>query len=59
MLFTLRGMLSDGFIGLTEHEVRRQFQEEEEAEARKGVAVKHKVSPGTFITECLEVEEEQ
>ncbi|KAJ7713790.1 hypothetical protein B0H16DRAFT_1478367 [Mycena metata] len=45
--------------GLTEHEVCRQFQEEEEAEARKGVAVKHKVSPGTFITECLEVEEEQ
>ncbi|KAJ7017384.1 hypothetical protein C8F04DRAFT_1200656 [Mycena alexandri] len=45
--------------GLTEHEVRRQFQEEEEADARKGVAMKHKVSPGTFITECLEVEEEQ
>ncbi|KAJ7753859.1 hypothetical protein B0H16DRAFT_1316820, partial [Mycena metata] len=45
--------------GVTEQEVCRQFQEEEEVEARQGIPAKHKVSPGTFVVECLEVEEEQ
>ncbi|KAJ7823928.1 hypothetical protein B0H13DRAFT_2375773 [Mycena leptocephala] len=34
-------------------------QQEEEADAKKGVPAKHKVSPSTFMAECLEVEEEQ
>lgn len=45
--------------GLTEHQVRLQFQMEEESEARKGRPARHKVTPSTFIAECLDVEEEQ
>ncbi|KAJ7653714.1 hypothetical protein DFH06DRAFT_1270103 [Mycena polygramma] len=45
--------------GLTEQEVRLQFQREEEEEARWGAPQKHKVSAATFISECLDVEEEQ
>ncbi|KAJ7604795.1 hypothetical protein DFH06DRAFT_1020618 [Mycena polygramma] len=45
--------------GLTEQQVRLQFQQEEEAEAKAGIPPKHKVSPSTFMVECLEVEEEQ
>ncbi|KAJ7678301.1 hypothetical protein DFH06DRAFT_975338, partial [Mycena polygramma] len=45
--------------GLTEQQVRLQFQQEEEAEVKAGIAPKHKVSPSTFVVECLEVEEEQ
>lgn len=39
--------------------MRLQFQQEEEEEARKGIPARHKVSPSTFIAECLDVEEEQ
>ncbi|KAJ7633330.1 hypothetical protein DFH06DRAFT_1140041 [Mycena polygramma] len=45
--------------GLTEQQVRLQFQREEEEEAKRGAPLKHKVSPATFVVECLEVEEEQ
>ncbi|KAJ7852858.1 hypothetical protein B0H13DRAFT_1904401 [Mycena leptocephala] len=45
--------------GLTEAQVRLQFQQEEEEEARRGVPAKHKVSASTFMVECLDVEEEQ
>jgi hypothetical protein len=44
---------------LTEIDVQLQFQKEEEEEARRGLPAKHKVSPGAFIVECLEIEEEQ
>ncbi|KAJ7827600.1 hypothetical protein B0H14DRAFT_3088313 [Mycena olivaceomarginata] len=46
-------------LGLTEMDVRLQFQKEEEEAAKRGLPAKHKVSPGGFIVECLEVEEEQ
>jgi hypothetical protein len=46
-------------LGLTEHQVRLQFQEEEKAEAKKGIPARHKVSASTFMAECLDVEEEQ
>ncbi|KAJ7363849.1 hypothetical protein DFH08DRAFT_949484 [Mycena albidolilacea] len=46
-------------IGLTEAQVRLQFQREEEDAARKGIPAKHRVSPSEFMTECLDVEEEQ
>ncbi|KAJ7435097.1 hypothetical protein B0H11DRAFT_1937910 [Mycena galericulata] len=39
-------------VGLTEHQVRLQFQKEEEEDAKKGRPTQHKA-------ECLEVEEEQ
>ncbi|KAJ7897985.1 hypothetical protein B0H14DRAFT_3080821 [Mycena olivaceomarginata] len=39
--------------------VRLQFQQEEEAAARKGIPAKHCVTPSEFMTECLDVEEEQ
>ncbi|KAJ7720993.1 hypothetical protein B0H16DRAFT_1666372 [Mycena metata] len=45
--------------GLTENEVRLQFQQEDEADARARIPAKHKVSAGTFMGECLDVEEEQ
>ncbi|KAJ7799241.1 hypothetical protein B0H14DRAFT_3092830 [Mycena olivaceomarginata] len=45
--------------GLSEHQVRLQFQQEEQEEARNGVPAKHKVSPSTFVAECLDVEDEQ
>jgi hypothetical protein len=45
--------------GLMEAQVRLQFQQEEEEEARRGVPAKHKVSASTFMVECLDVEEEQ
>jgi hypothetical protein len=44
---------------LTEAQVRLQFQQEEEAAARKGIPAKHRVTPSEFMTECLDVEEEQ
>ncbi|KAJ7884187.1 hypothetical protein B0H14DRAFT_3082403 [Mycena olivaceomarginata] len=46
-------------LGLTEKEVRLQFQKEEEAKAKRGLPAKHKVTPSAFMTECLAVEEEQ
>lgn len=46
-------------LGLTEMDVRLQFQKEDEDAAKRGLPAKHKVSPGGFIVECLEVEEEQ
>ncbi|KAJ7825975.1 hypothetical protein B0H14DRAFT_3088526 [Mycena olivaceomarginata] len=46
-------------VGLTEAQVRLQFQQEEEAAARKGIPAKHRVTPSEFMTECLDVEEEQ
>ncbi|KAF8139331.1 hypothetical protein K438DRAFT_1996130 [Mycena galopus ATCC 62051] len=46
-------------IGLTENQVRLQFQNEEEEEAKRGIHGKHKVSPSEFMTECLDVEAEQ
>ncbi|KAJ7842742.1 hypothetical protein B0H13DRAFT_1648725, partial [Mycena leptocephala] len=45
--------------GLSEAQVRLQFQQEEQEEARQGVPAKHKVSPSTFMAECLDVEDEQ
>ncbi|KAJ7030837.1 hypothetical protein C8F04DRAFT_1186481 [Mycena alexandri] len=45
--------------GLSEIEVRHQFQQEDEADARNKVPAKHKVTAKTFIVECLDVEEEQ
>ncbi|KAF7360081.1 hypothetical protein MVEN_00736200 [Mycena venus] len=47
------------FVGLTENQVRLQFQNDEEEQARQGVPVKHQVTPSTFVAECLEVEENQ
>ncbi|KAJ7767601.1 hypothetical protein B0H14DRAFT_3096172 [Mycena olivaceomarginata] len=46
-------------VGLTEAQVRLQFQGEEEDAACKGIPAKHRVSPSEFMTECLDVEEEQ
>ncbi|KAJ7896246.1 hypothetical protein B0H14DRAFT_2558175 [Mycena olivaceomarginata] len=46
-------------LGLTEMDIRLQFQTEDEDTAKRGLPAKHKVSPGGFIVECLEVEEEQ
>ncbi|KAJ7798845.1 hypothetical protein B0H14DRAFT_3492168 [Mycena olivaceomarginata] len=46
-------------VGLTEAQVRLQFQREEEDAARKGTPAKHRVSLSEFMTECLDVEEEQ
>ncbi|KAJ7799812.1 hypothetical protein B0H14DRAFT_3491267 [Mycena olivaceomarginata] len=45
--------------GLTEAQVRLQFQREEEEAAKKGLPEKHRVTPSEFMTECLGVEEEQ
>jgi hypothetical protein len=45
--------------GLTEMEVRLQFQQEEEEEAKRGLPAKHKVTPSAFMTECLALEEDQ
>jgi hypothetical protein len=42
-----------------EKEVRLQFQREEEDEVKRGLPAKHKVTPSTFMTECLVVEEDQ
>jgi hypothetical protein len=46
-------------LELTEMDVRLQFQREDKDTAKRGLPAKHKVSPGGFIVECLEVEEEQ
>ncbi|KAJ7862019.1 hypothetical protein B0H14DRAFT_3444990 [Mycena olivaceomarginata] len=46
-------------VGLTEAQVRLQFQREEEDAARKGIPAKHRVTPSEFMAECLDVEEEQ
>ncbi|KAJ7315615.1 hypothetical protein DFH08DRAFT_820537 [Mycena albidolilacea] len=46
-------------VGLTEAQVRLQFQQEEEAAARKGIPAKHRVTPSEVMTKCLDVEEEQ
>jgi hypothetical protein len=54
-----QGELNRLGLGLTEKEVRLQFQKEEEAEAKRGLPAKHKVTPSAFMTECLAVEEEQ
>ncbi|KAJ7818598.1 hypothetical protein B0H14DRAFT_2373046 [Mycena olivaceomarginata] len=56
---TLENPYKVDFTGLTEIDVRLQFQKEEEEEARRGLPAKHKVSPGAFVVECLEIEEEQ
>ncbi|KAJ7754410.1 hypothetical protein B0H14DRAFT_3096699 [Mycena olivaceomarginata] len=56
---TLENPYKVDFTGLTEIDVRLQFQKEEEEEARQGLPAKHKVSPGAFVVECLEIEEEQ
>ncbi|KAF7366128.1 CxC2 domain-containing protein [Mycena venus] len=45
--------------GLTEMQVRLQFQQEEEETAKLGLPVKHKVTPSAFMIECLQVEEDQ
>ncbi|KAJ7795526.1 hypothetical protein B0H14DRAFT_2391573 [Mycena olivaceomarginata] len=47
------------FVELTEAQVRLQFQREEEDAVHKGIPAKHRVSPSEFMTECLDVEEEQ
>ncbi|KAJ7864998.1 hypothetical protein B0H14DRAFT_3443208 [Mycena olivaceomarginata] len=46
-------------VGVTEMEVRLQFQWEEEEAAKKGLPAKHKITPSAFMTECLEIEDEQ
>ncbi|KAJ7792665.1 hypothetical protein B0H14DRAFT_3094155 [Mycena olivaceomarginata] len=46
-------------VGVTEMEVRLQFQREEEEAAKKGLPAKHKITPSAFMTECLEIEDEQ
>ncbi|KAJ7336156.1 hypothetical protein DFH08DRAFT_915978 [Mycena albidolilacea] len=56
---TLTNPYKVDFAGLTEMDVRLQFQKKEEEAAKRGLPAKHKVSPGGFIVECLEVEEEQ
>jgi hypothetical protein len=45
--------------GLTEMEVRLQFATEEVEEAKKGVPALHEVTPSSFITAGLELEDEQ
>ncbi|KAJ7889382.1 hypothetical protein B0H14DRAFT_2561881 [Mycena olivaceomarginata] len=40
-------------VGLTEKEIRLQFQQEEEAEAKRGLPAKHKVTPSAFMTEVF------
>ncbi|KAJ7071702.1 hypothetical protein B0H15DRAFT_925776 [Mycena belliarum] len=45
--------------GLTEAQVRLQFAEEEADEAARGVPSIHDVSPSSFITAALDLEEEQ
>ncbi|KAJ7808144.1 hypothetical protein B0H14DRAFT_3482660 [Mycena olivaceomarginata] len=45
--------------GLTEMQVRLQFQQEEEEAAKLGLPAKHKVTLSAFMMECLQVEEEQ
>ncbi|KAJ7078749.1 hypothetical protein B0H15DRAFT_954431 [Mycena belliarum] len=45
--------------GLTEAQVRLQFAEEEAEEAARGVPLIHDVSPSSFITAALDLEEEQ
>ncbi|KAJ7851559.1 hypothetical protein B0H13DRAFT_2360051 [Mycena leptocephala] len=45
--------------GLTEMEVRLQFATEEAEEAKKGVPALHEVTPSSFITAGLELEDEQ
>ncbi|KAK7013923.1 CxC2 domain-containing protein [Favolaschia claudopus] len=47
------------FEGLTESDVRLRFQKEEEEQAKKGLPAKHKVTPSSFMAECLDVEDEQ
>ncbi|KAJ7745627.1 hypothetical protein B0H14DRAFT_3514464 [Mycena olivaceomarginata] len=46
-------------IGLTEMEVRLQFQKEEAEAAKRGVPAKHRVSPSEFMAECTAIEEQQ
>ncbi|KAK7061181.1 CxC2 domain-containing protein [Favolaschia claudopus] len=45
--------------GLSESQVRLQFQQEEQEQAKLGLPAKHKVTPSAFMAECLEVEDEQ
>ncbi|KAJ7649195.1 hypothetical protein B0H17DRAFT_958657 [Mycena rosella] len=45
--------------GLTEHDVRRQFANEEAAEEQKGILHIHNVSPSAFILAGLDLEEQQ
>ncbi|KAJ7795036.1 hypothetical protein B0H14DRAFT_2532632 [Mycena olivaceomarginata] len=45
--------------GLTEAEVRLKFAQEEEEEAKNGVPALHEVTPSSFITAGLELEEQQ
>lgn len=52
-------LAEQGDVGLTEIDVRLQFQREEEEEAKKGLPAKHKVTPSAFLSECLDVEEMQ
>jgi hypothetical protein len=44
---------------LTEAEVRLKFAQEEEEEAKNGVPALHEVTPSSFITAGLELEEQQ
>ncbi|KAF8177103.1 hypothetical protein K438DRAFT_1939164 [Mycena galopus ATCC 62051] len=46
-------------IGLMEAEVRLQFQKEEEDAAKRGLPARHRVSLSAFLTEGLDIEEEQ
>ena len=45
--------------GLSEHDVRLQFSQEEAAEASRGVPSLHDVTRSGFIAEALDIEEQQ
>ncbi len=51
--------LTIAWIGLSEAQVRLQFSQEEEMQARRGTPGVHDVSPSKFVTLGLELEEEQ
>lgn len=52
-------VLTCSWVGLTEMEVRLQFQKEEAEAAKRGVPAKHRVSPSEFMAECTAIEEQQ
>ncbi|KAJ8699281.1 hypothetical protein PTI98_002412 [Pleurotus ostreatus] len=47
------------YAGLSEHDVRLQFSQEEAAEASRGVPSLHDVTRSGFIVEALDIEEQQ
>jgi hypothetical protein len=46
-------------LGLTESEVRLQFAQEEEEEAKQGLPALHEVTPSSFVAAGLELEDQQ